>query len=110
MDMQLQPKDTVLLPAYCCGAELSPFEQLDCELLFYDVNADLSVNRQQIQDYLVERSDLKLLLITHYLGLAQPDVAELAKACREHGVLLLEDCAHAFYSHLDGVPLGSFGD
>jgi len=110
VDMQLQRSDVVLLPAYCCGAELSPFEQLGCKILFYDVNADLSVNRQQIQDYLIQRSDLKLLLITHYLGLAQPDIAELSQACRERDVLLLEDCAHALYCQSGGVPLGSYGD
>jgi len=110
VDMQLQSGDAVLLPAYCCGAELSPFEQLGCKMLFYDVNSDLSVNCQQIQDHLIQRSDIKLLLITHYLGLAQPDMVELSQACRERDVLLLEDCAHAFYCQLDGVPLGSFGD
>jgi len=110
MDLRLQANDKVLLPAYCCGAELGPFEQLGCELLFYDVNPDLSVNRDQISTLLAQQSDIRLLLITHYLGLAQPDVAELAQLCRMQNIALLEDCAHALYCQLDGVPLGSFGD
>ncbi len=36
-DMELQPGSKVLLPAYGCGAELGPFEQLGCELYFYDI-------------------------------------------------------------------------
>lgn len=110
MDLGLQAGDVVLLPAYCCGAELGPFEQVGCELLFYDVNSDLSVNRDQIVDHLSQRSDIRLLLITHYLGLAQPAVLELAQLCHTQHVALLEDCAHALFCHLDSVPVGSFGD
>ena len=106
----LNEDDAVLLPAYCCGAELGPFQHMGCELLFYDVRADLSVNTEQIKHIINERGDIKLLLVTHYLGLPQPQIAECAQYCEEREILLLEDCAHALYCQLDGVPLGRFGD
>jgi perosamine synthetase len=35
---------------------------------------------------------------------------EIADLCREHGLFLIEDCAHALYSTHLGRPLGAFGD
>ncbi|MFK7854484.1 MAG: DegT/DnrJ/EryC1/StrS family aminotransferase [Granulosicoccus sp.] len=110
LDKQLGAGDVVLLPAYCCGAELGPFESLGCELLFYDVKSDLSVDHEQIESQLSQRPDIKLLLVTHYLGLAQPNISRLAELCNRAGVALLEDCAHALFCTHAGKALGSYGD
>ena len=109
-DCQLDSGDKVLLPAYCCGAELGPFEALGCEMHFYDVNADASVNADQISEILSQQAGIKLVLITHYLGIAQRDIAAVAQVCKKHKRILLEDCAHALYCTIDDQPLGSFGD
>ena len=106
----LKAEDTVLLPAYCCGAELGPFQQLGCKLAFYDVNEQLIAEHSTIKQALDLIPDIKLVMVTHYLGLPQPHTGQIARLCKAHNVVLLEDCAHALFCSLDGVPLGSFGD
>lgn len=106
--MDLQPGDKVLMPAYCCGAELGPFQHLQCEIEFFRVDDDLQVN---VED-LVSRIDAKtrLVYVTHYFGLPQKQIQELSRLCREHNVFLLEDCALALYCSDSDQPLGSYGD
>jgi hypothetical protein len=49
------------------------------------------------------------VLTTNLYGL--PDrMAVLQSQCRRHGVLLIEDAAHAIQSETDGRPVGAFGD
>ena len=111
LDSQLERGAAVLLPAYCCGAELGPFEQLGCTLFFYDINADFSIRREEVARILRDQPDIRVLLLTHYLGLAQPDVEAIAELCRSSGVCLIEDCAHALYTEDEtGRPLGQSGD
>ncbi len=50
------------------------------------------------------------MLLTHYLGIAQPEVEAIAEQCRLHEVCLIEDCAHALFSEQDGQPVGQSGE
>lgn len=110
LDMQLERGASVLLPAYCCGAELGPFEQLDCEMAFYDINADFSIRCAELERILTDKPDVRVVLLTHYLGLAQPEVEQIAALCRSRNVVLIEDCAHALFSEQHGQAVGQAGD
>ena len=109
-ELNLGPDDGVLLPAYCCGAEAGPFKNVGCQLYFYDIQEDLSANRAQIESAVASHADIKLLFITHYFGMAQPGLQELAQWCNTRQLTLIEDCAHALYGTSEGVDLGSVGD
>ena len=53
-------------------------------------------------------SSLAGVLTTNLYGL--PDqVLELRSRCQRHGVLLIEDAAHAIETEIDGRPVGAFG-
>jgi hypothetical protein len=54
-------------------------------------------------------SDVAGVLTTNLYGLPDP-MAALQSRCRRHGVLLIEDAAHAIQSDCDGRPIGAFGD
>ena len=49
------------------------------------------------------------IVTVHVGGMISPSVFELQKICSDHGLALIEDCAHAHGAHLDGIPAGSFG-
>jgi perosamine synthetase len=49
------------------------------------------------------------VVLVHIGGLISPDVAELARICRDQGVALVEDAAHAHGARFDGQFAGSFG-
>lgn len=109
-DMELEHGAGVLLPAYCCGAELGPFEQRACTLYFHDVTPHFQVRAEDIERILSAHADIRVMLLTHYLGLPQPEVDVIAEHCRQHGVCLIEDCAHALYTETDGRSIGQSGD
>lgn len=105
--MKIGKNDKVLLPAYHCISMVEPVVQANATPVFYKINADTSVDLDDIRARL--DSSTKLLLITHYFGFPQ-DLSKLRIFCNEHNILMLEDCAHSFFGEYKGRPLGSFGD
>ena len=105
--MKIGKNDKVLLPAYHCIAMVEPVVWAKATPVFYKINADTSVDLDDIRARL--DSSTKLLLITHYFGFHQ-DLSKLRIFCDEHNILMLEDCAHAFFGEYEGRPLGSIGD
>jgi perosamine synthetase len=49
------------------------------------------------------------VIIVHIGGVISPRIADISAVCRQVGVPLIEDAAHAQGSTLDGKPAGSFG-
>ena len=92
--MKIGKNDKVLLPAYHCIAMVEPVVWSNATPVFYKINADTSVDLDDIRTRL--DSSTKLLLITHYFGFPQ-DLSKLRIFCDEHHILMLEDCAHAFF-------------
>ncbi|MFC1889070.1 DegT/DnrJ/EryC1/StrS family aminotransferase [Thermodesulfobacteriota bacterium] len=78
------------------------------EPIFADVDAE-TLNMEPGE---VERRigpDTSAVLVTHMFG--QPcDIDALVEICRDRGVALIEDCAHAFGADVGGRKVGSFGD
>ena len=50
------------------------------------------------------------VVVVHLAGLPCPDIGEILEICREHGLFLLEDAAHAHGATIDGRKTGSIGD
>jgi dTDP-4-amino-4,6-dideoxygalactose transaminase len=99
--------DEVLLPAYHHGNEVRAVRATGASVRFFEVGAGCAPRREELA--LVARPPVRALLAIHTLGLPQP-IEELAALCRERGIVLIEDCAHAFLGRHAGRPLGSFGD
>ncbi|MBT9173982.1 MAG: dTDP-3-amino-3,6-dideoxy-alpha-D-galactopyranose transaminase [Syntrophomonadaceae bacterium] len=53
---------------------------------------------------------VKAVVVTHLYGLATPQIREISQHCAKHGVRLLEDCAQAHGTMIDGQRVGTFGD
>ncbi len=49
------------------------------------------------------------VVLVHIGGLISPDVVEVARICRDRGVALVEDAAHAHGARFDGQFAGAFG-
>jgi dTDP-4-amino-4,6-dideoxygalactose transaminase len=54
--------------------------------------------------------DTAAVLVTHYFGFPQRAILDIRDRCSSFGAFLIEDCAHALGSCLDGQPLGTIGD
>ncbi len=58
----------------------------------------------------VEEHAPRAVFLTHIGGHIAFDVQRIAELCRERGIFLLEDCAHAHGSSWNGAKPGTFGD
>jgi dTDP-4-amino-4,6-dideoxygalactose transaminase len=70
---------------------------------------DLCLSLEEVQR-LVDQHDPAAVFLVHIGGHIAFDAPAIAALCRERGVLLLEDCAHAHGAVWDGRRPGTFGD
>ncbi|MFW2333108.1 aminotransferase class V-fold PLP-dependent enzyme [Ilumatobacter sp.] len=103
----LEAPDNVLCPAYNCGHELEPLLSQGLRVKLFAVGDDLRVDTDDLRRQI--DSNTSAVLITHYFGFPQP-IDEIRAVCDEHGLWLIEDCAHGFLSEPQGRPLGTVGD
>ena len=99
--------DQVLLPAYHCISMVEPVVWRGAEPVFYRINADTSPDLDDVVQVLTPRA--RAFLVPHYFGFPQ-NMQRIRAFCDEHRLILIEDCAHAFFGLHAGRPLGSFGD
>ncbi|MFQ5635396.1 MAG: aminotransferase class I/II-fold pyridoxal phosphate-dependent enzyme [Gammaproteobacteria bacterium] len=99
--------DEVLLPAYHCRAMVEPVRWTGATPVLYRLNPDLSIDIDDLRTKISDRT--RGCIIVHYFGFPQ-ELSAILTLCREHGVPLIEDCAHAMYGDFDGLPPGAGGD
>ncbi len=95
------------LPAHHCGAEVEAVLAAGFEVEFYPIGEGLGADLEWLERALGARPGPVLAI--HYYGFPQPQIGELAGLCRQAGVPLIEDCAHAMFSCAGDRSLGSFG-
>ena len=77
------------------------------KVIFADITDNLCLDPASVRRQI--NSDTKAVIIVHIGGLIPPQIAEIQQICREHGLFLIEDAAHAQGSTLNGKKAGSFG-
>jgi dTDP-4-amino-4,6-dideoxygalactose transaminase len=103
----VRPGVNFLVPAYVCQSAVEPFQRLGIEVRFYDVNAELHPNIDDLKAKV--DGGTKGIMVINYFGFPQP-LQEVKAICQAFGLFLIEDNAHGFFS-LDGPRLlGTRGD
>jgi len=74
-----------------------------------DINADTLSNGLTQVESLVSEST-RGVIVVHVAGLIDPGIAALTSFCRDRGLFVLEDAAHAHGARIDGKMAGSIGD
>jgi|SRR3972149_383245 len=103
----LIPGDKVLMPSYTCFDAVVPFLKSGIDIEYYKINKDLSIDRQDLEQRIA--NSVKALFFVHYFGFPQ-DLNYITALKNTYNFYLIEDCAHAFLSNINDVPLGSVGD
>lgn len=98
---------TVLMPDFHSGTEVWAVRAAGATIRYYHVGRDMQVDLDEVKALCDPRP--RAFYLIHYLGWPQP-VSEVQALCRERGIPLIEDCALSLLSHVDGRPLGTFGD
>ena len=72
-----------------------------------DINkTTLCIDSKEIKKRITSRT--KGVAVVHINGLIPPDIYEIKEICHENNLFLIEDCAHANGSELNGVKAGQF--
>ena len=87
---------------------VNPIVQNGCVPVFVDVElATHNIDASQLAAALSPKT--RALMLAHTLG--NPfDLERVVAFCREHQLLLIEDCCDAFGARYAGQPVGSFGE
>ena len=95
-----QLKTAVYLPAYFCGDSLRFLRSMKIEFVFYELNSDFTPNLDSIRPS-KKQDTVSIFLLVHFFGkYLSPHKAK--DFCRQHGMVLIEDCAHLTKPHFHG--------
>jgi perosamine synthetase len=106
--LHLQSSETVLMPDYHSGNEVSATLAAGANVIYYPVRRNLEPDLEALYR-MARQTNPRVIYVIHFLGWPQP-LREIESIAREHGSTIVEDCALSLLSECDGKPLGSTGD
>jgi dTDP-4-amino-4,6-dideoxygalactose transaminase len=107
------PRD-VLLPAFIGWSPregsgvFDPVRASTARPVFYNLNPDLTIDLTSLARAL-ELHPGGMLVVLHYFGRTEPQMAAIRDLAKQHATLLVEDLAHGFYSWVIGGAAGRWG-
>jgi dTDP-4-amino-4,6-dideoxygalactose transaminase len=104
----VQPGDEVITTAFTFIATAEAIRYIGATPVFVDIDpVSLNIDTDRIRDAVTDRT--RAILPVHLFG--QPaDMAPIQALAREHGLLVVEDCAQSFGAHYHGATTGGIGD
>ncbi len=102
------PGDEVIVPAFSFVASASVILHCGAQPVFADIVGveNPSICPTEVERLITPRT--RAVIAVHFGGYAAA-VDSLASLCREHGIALIEDAAHAPSAQLGGRKLGTYG-
>lgn len=105
----------ILMPSYIGETDeegsgvFDPVRQNKVPYEFYIIRNNLSADFEDLKRKIIS-GKFKAMLVIHYFGFVQNNLEEIYSLCKKHEVILIEDCAHSFFSSYKGRNIGSWGD
>ncbi len=104
----IKEADEVIVPSLTFCASIQAITALRAIPVFCEINpSTLNIDVEDARGKITRRT--KAIMPVHYCGNAC-DMDALLALGKEHGLLIVEDAAHAFGSSYKGRKIGSFGD
>jgi perosamine synthetase len=97
----------VLMPSYHHGVEIETLMDAGATLRFYRVGRRMDIDLEDVERQIGPQT--AALHMTHFVGFPGP-VREMKAMAEKHGLLLIEDCAHALLTCIGDEPIGQTGD
>ncbi|NUB11305.1 aminotransferase class I/II-fold pyridoxal phosphate-dependent enzyme [Azospirillum brasilense] len=102
------PGDEVVVPAQTHTATAHAVELVGAKPVFVDCEAGTgNIDVAAVAAAITPRT--RAIAVVHYLGVPV-DMAAITALARQHGLFVLEDCALAIGTRLDGIHAGLHGD
>ncbi|MFD9823635.1 DegT/DnrJ/EryC1/StrS family aminotransferase [Streptomyces violascens] len=101
---------TVLVPGNTFFATAATAERLGATVDFVDLELDgLGMDPDSLRERLQAHRDVRAVIVVHLAGVISPAITGVLDECRQRGIAVIEDAAHAFGAEIGGVTAGSFG-
>jgi dTDP-4-amino-4,6-dideoxygalactose transaminase len=103
------PEDEVIIPALTFVADANVVRMIGAKPVLADCTStsDWNVSAETIVRQITPKT--KAVIVVHYAGFPC-DMPSIAALCREHGIHLIEDVAHAPGASVAGQCCGTWGD
>jgi len=99
--------DEVITVANTAVPTVSAIRELGAIPIFVDIDEYLTINPEKIKSVITSRT--KAILVVHLYG--QPaDMPNILKVAKKYKIKVMEDCAQAIGSKINGKKVGGFGD
>jgi len=105
--LRLSRGDELLLPSYICPEVIQALVP-HVRVSYYPVKADLSIDVCSFKSCICPTT--RAVLLVHYFGFPHPQLDDVARACKDQGVMLIEDCVQAAFTKRNREALGSVGE
>ena len=102
--IDLGPGDEVIMPSFTFVSTANAFVLRGARPVFVDIRPDtLNLDERQVEAAITPRT--KAIVVVHYAGVAC-EMDALLDIARRHGLVVIEDAAHALMSQLQGPAAG----
>jgi dTDP-4-amino-4,6-dideoxygalactose transaminase len=103
----IRPGDEVIVPPITFVASATAIARIGAVPVFVDVHPDtINLDPLLVEAALTERT--RAIVLVHFAG-CPADLDSFTALCRQHNLILIEDCAHAHGAQWKGHRVGSFG-
>ena len=102
--------DEVIIPSLTFVADVNVVNLVGATPKLADATSldDWNMSLGSIEKQITERT--KAVIVVHYAGYPCRDIMAISQLCRDKGIGLIEDVAHAPGATVDGKVCGTFGD
>lgn len=106
--LDIGPGDEVIVPSFTYVASVNAIRYVGATPVFVDIEPQSwQMDCTGIEDKISENT--KAIMAVHIYG--HPcDMYSAKRIAEKHGLYLIEDCAEAFGSKIDGIHVGNFSD
>ncbi len=104
----LQPGEKVMTNAFTLAPVPGAIHNAGGVPVLIEINSDYCVDLIHLEKMMLE-SESKFFMMSHMRG-HLADMDAVVELCKQHRVILIEDCAHTMGATWDGKKSGTFGD
>jgi len=105
--LKLPAHSTVLVPTYHCPTMVAPVLLAQLTPAYFAIDTEGLPQLEAIDAKTVAAT--KAIIVAHYFGLPR-SLAKVRQWCDQHGIALIEDCAHCYFGEAGEKPVGAWGD
>ena len=102
--------DEVIIPSLTFVADVNVVNLVGAKPKLADATSlhDWNMSLESVEQQITEKT--KAVIVVHYAGYPCRDIMAISQLCRDKGICLIEDVAHAPGAAINGKKCGTFGD